>query len=127
MGCGQFFMSSETMFQHILREHLGARQLEDGKFENTSNRQYKCLWDRCHRFKSAPATKLLDIANHIKVHLPPRHVPRKEPEHFGPPPAKKSKPSYIISAPKRSLIFQVTAQVYLFFNDDYLYIITSNL
>ncbi|KAK0121168.1 Chromatin structure-remodeling complex protein rsc9 [Cadophora gregata f. sp. sojae] len=108
--CGQFFMSPETMFQHILREHLGARQLEDGKFENTSNRQYKCLWDRCHRFKSAPATKLLDIANHIKVHLPPRHVPRNEPEHSGPPPAKKSKPSYIISAPKRSLIFQVTAQ-----------------
>ncbi|KAG4420036.1 hypothetical protein IFR04_006795 [Cadophora malorum] len=108
--CGQFFMSPETMFQHILREHLGAREMEDGKFENTSNRQYRCLWDRCHRFKSAPATKLLDIANHIKVHLPPRHVPRKEPEHFGPPPAKKSKPSYIISAPKRSLIFQVTAQ-----------------
>ncbi|PVH78467.1 hypothetical protein DL98DRAFT_656172 [Cadophora sp. DSE1049] len=108
--CGQFFMSPETMFQHILREHLGARQLEGGKFENTSNRQYRCLWDRCHRFKSAPATTLLDIANHIKVHLPPRHVPRKEPEHFGPPPAKKSKPSYIISAPKRSLIFQVTAQ-----------------
>ncbi|XMA17336.1 hypothetical protein WAI453_010127 [Rhynchosporium graminicola] len=108
--CGQFFMSPETMFQHILKEHLGARQLEDGKFENSSTQAYKCLWDQCHRFKSAPAAKLLDIANHIKVHLPPRHVPRKEPESSGPPPAKKLKPSYIIPAPKRSLVFQVTAQ-----------------
>ncbi|KAL2069518.1 hypothetical protein VTL71DRAFT_14197 [Oculimacula yallundae] len=109
-SCGQFFMSPEAMFQHILREHLGARQTEDGKFDNTSGRSYTCLWDRCHRFKTAPATKLLDIAHHIKVHLPPRHVPRKEPENSGPPPAKKLKPSYIIPAQKRSLIFQVTAQ-----------------
>jgi chromatin structure-remodeling complex subunit RSC9 len=109
-ACGEFFMSPESMYQHILKDHLGATQLEDGKFDNTGGREYLCYWDRCHRFKTAPATKLLQIARHIKVHLPPKPSPAKDsPDYFGPPPAKKLKPSYIKSPPKQAYKYQLTA------------------
>ncbi|KAI6715192.1 hypothetical protein PZA11_006023 [Diplocarpon coronariae] len=107
--CGQFFMSPESMFQHILKAHLGATQLPDGKFENTATRKYTCLWEKCHRFKSKPATKLSEIANHIKVHLPPRPSSRKESDSAGSPPAKKPRQSYVIPGTKRSLVWYQTA------------------
>jgi chromatin structure-remodeling complex subunit RSC9 len=108
--CGQFFMSPESMYQHILKAHLGATQLDDGKFENAQDHEYMCLWDRCHRFKSAPATKLSEIATHIKVHLPPRPTSTSvSPDYFGPPPAKRWKPSYLVSPPKQAFQYQVTA------------------
>jgi chromatin structure-remodeling complex subunit RSC9 len=108
--CGEFYMSPESMYQHILKDHLGATQLEDGKFENSGEQEYTCHWDRCHRFKAAPATKLLQIARHIKVHLPPRPSALKDsPDYFGPPPAKKLKPSYIKSPRRQAFKYQVTA------------------
>ncbi|EKD13911.1 uncharacterized protein L3040_005477 [Drepanopeziza brunnea f. sp. 'multigermtubi'] len=110
--CGQFFMSPESMFRHILKAHLGGGQNADGKFDNApTGRDYTCLWNRCERYHSkAPATRLSQIANHIKVHLSPRAVARKEIVDFaGPPPAKRSRASYIIPGPKRSLTFYQTA------------------
>jgi len=107
--CGQFFMSPEEMYKHILQSHLGAIPLENGRFENTTS-TYTCLWDQCRRFASTPATDLSQIATHIKVHLPPRpSVVKDTTEQSGPPPAKKLKPSYIISPPKQTFKFQVTA------------------
>jgi chromatin structure-remodeling complex subunit RSC9 len=108
--CGKFFMSPESMYQHILKDHLSATQSEDGKFDNTRDQEYTCYWDRCHRFKTAPATKLLQIARHIKVHLPPRPSATKDsPDYFGPPPAKKLKPSFIKSPPRQAYKYQLTA------------------
>jgi chromatin structure-remodeling complex subunit RSC9 len=107
--CGEFFMSPESMYQHILKDHHGANQLEDGKFENTLG-EYICYWDRCHRFKAEHATNLLQLARHIKVHLPPKSSPAKPSQtYFGPSPAKKQKLSYIIPAPSHTLDFIVTA------------------
>jgi chromatin structure-remodeling complex subunit RSC9 len=46
----------------------------------------------------------LQLARHIKVHLPPKATPAKtSPPYFGPPPAKKLKPSYIIPPPSYPL------------------------
>lgn len=107
--CGQFFMSPEEMHKHILQTHLGATPVENGKFQNTES-SFTCQWDHCRRFAAAPATSLSQIASHIKVHLPPRPSATKESaEHLGPPPAKRSKPSYIISPPKQSFKWQNTA------------------
>lgn len=106
--CGQFFMSPEEMYNHILQSHLGAKPTTEGKFENTDSK-YTCLWDQCRRFIATPATSLEQIATHIKVHLPPRHSPTKESaEHSGAPPAKKMKPSYITPAPRQVFRYQST-------------------
>ncbi|TVY30982.1 Chromatin structure-remodeling complex subunit [Lachnellula hyalina] len=109
--CNKFFMSPEEMYRHILRDHVGAPELEDGKFDNSQVGQYTCEWEHCRRFKGKPATKLLQLATHIKVHLPPRRVPaaNKDSEYLGPPPAKKLKPSYIISPPKQAFMLHFTA------------------
>jgi chromatin structure-remodeling complex subunit RSC9 len=107
--CGEFFMSPEQMYQHILRNHIGAIPMEDGKFENTGG-QYTCYWASCHRFQESPATKLVQLANHIKIHLP-----RKRPadadslNYFGQQPAKKQKPSYIVAPPKQAFQYHMTA------------------
>jgi len=107
--CGDFFGSPESMYQHILKTHLNAVQKEDGKFENREC-DYICLWDRCQRFKTAPATKLAQIAAHIKIHLPPKpsESVKDGSDIVGPPPAKKMKPSYIIPPKKIAFTWQPT-------------------
>lgn len=107
--CSQFFMSTEEMYKHILQTHLGATPIDNGTFQNTES-NFTCLWDQCRRFAAAPATNLSQIAAHIKVHLPPRpSVTKESAEHVGPPPAKRLKPSYIISPPKQSFKWHNTA------------------
>ena len=97
---GQYHMSPEDMYRHILKDHLGESPRPDGKFENVEAK-YTCQWDRCHRFKAAPASNLAEIARHIKVHLAPALSAPKNAENSGPP-AKKRKTSYRISAKKQS-------------------------
>ncbi|RDL37043.1 ARID-like protein [Venustampulla echinocandica] len=108
--CGEFFMSPEEMYKHMLQDHIHAQLLPDGKFDNTQEGQYVCQWDSCSRFKTAPATKLAQLGQHIKVHLPPRPsaASRGSNEH-GPPPSKKLKPSYILSSPKQKFKYETTA------------------
>jgi chromatin structure-remodeling complex subunit RSC9 len=98
--CNRFFTSPQSMYQHILKDHVGAQQTEDGKFENTSMNIYTCNWERCHRFKSRPATKLSELATHIKVHLTPAASSLRD-SADGPPPSKRSKPSYVIPGAKK--------------------------
>ncbi|KAE8453338.1 hypothetical protein EG329_011406 [Mollisiaceae sp. DMI_Dod_QoI] len=105
----EYFMSPEQLYRHILKTHLGATQQEDGKFENTSGQQYTCLWNGCNRFKAGPATSLLQIATHIKVHLSPKPTSRRDTEFGSQPPAKRLKPSYIVSPTKLAFSYQVTA------------------
>lgn len=111
LPCGEFFMSPEEKYQHILKDHLGAMQQQDGKFTNTLG-EYTCQWDRCRRFKDAPANSMAQIATHIKVHLPPSRtssLPKESPDYFGQPAAKRLKPSYIISPPRQTFTYQYTA------------------
>lgn len=109
--CDKFFMSAEEMYKHILRDHVGATEVEDGKFENDQAGPYICQWNRCRRFETEPATKLLQLAMHIKVHLPPQRVSTKSKEidYLSPPPNKKSKLSYVVLPPKQAFLLQYTA------------------
>jgi chromatin structure-remodeling complex subunit RSC9 len=110
LPCGEFFMSPEQKYQHILKDHLGATQRPDGQFNNTQG-EYTCQWDRCQRFKNAPETSLEKMGTHIKVHLPPPRssIPKDSPDYFGQPPSKRWKPSYMISPPRKSFTYQYTA------------------
>ncbi|KAA8565697.1 hypothetical protein EYC84_009542 [Monilinia fructicola] len=111
--CGEFFMTPEAGYQHILKTHLGAQLNAENKFVNSAaNQQYVCAWDTCSRFRSSPATKLSEVATHIKVHLPPKRIPaseRESQEASGPPPTKKLKPSYIVQPPRISFKYHFTA------------------
>jgi chromatin structure-remodeling complex subunit RSC9 len=107
--CGEFFMSPEQMYQHILRNHIGAIPMENGQFENTTG-QYMCYWNACEHFHSSPASKLVPFATHIKTHLPRRKpsVAKDSPDYFGQSAPKKQRPSYIIFPPKQIFQYQVT-------------------
>ncbi|ESZ90144.1 hypothetical protein SBOR_9471 [Sclerotinia borealis F-4128] len=111
--CGEFFMTPEAGYQHILKTHFGAQLNAENKYQNSAaNQQYVCAWDTCSRFRSSPATKLSEVATHIKVHLPPKRTPaneRESQEISGPPPAKKFKPSYIVQPPRISFKYHFTA------------------
>lgn len=108
--CEQYFMAPEKMYHHILTAHLGATVRPDGSFDNSQVGKYVCLWNKCHRFKDAPATKLSRIAGHIKVHLPPPPSSSQDSaESSGMPPAKKQKPSYVVTPHKQVFSYQVTA------------------
>jgi chromatin structure-remodeling complex subunit RSC9 len=97
---GEFHMSPEDMYRHILKDHLGQSPRSDGKFGNVEAK-FTCQWDRCHRFKAVPSTNLAEIARHIKVHLPPASSAAKTAGYSGPP-AKKRKTSYRMSPKKQS-------------------------
>ncbi|QSZ36094.1 hypothetical protein DSL72_007219 [Monilinia vaccinii-corymbosi] len=111
--CGDFFMTPEAGYQHILKTHFGAQLNAENKFINSAaSQQYVCAWDTCSRFRSSPATKLSEVATHIKVHLPLKRIltSEREPQEVsGPPPAKKLKPSYIVQPPRISFKYHFTA------------------
>lgn len=102
--CNRFFASPEAMYEHILKEHVGAKQREDGKYENTEMKLYSCHWARCQRFRSQPATKLSELAAHIKVHLPPAASSADAADVQST--TKRSKPSYIVPGSKKHWLSQ---------------------
>jgi chromatin structure-remodeling complex subunit RSC9 len=110
--CGEFFMSPEQMYNHILVSHVRAKQLEDGKFENTkddASSTYVCQWNRCHRFAGGPATSMAQLASHVKMHLTPNPVGAGKESNGVAPPAKRYKPSYMKTPPRRTFKWRVTA------------------
>jgi len=98
--CNRFFGSPKTMYDHILRDHIGAVRREDGKYENSSSANYTCHWEGCHKFRRTnPAKDLAEVASHLKVHLPPSASSLKE---LGDnPSSKRQKPSYIVPGAKK--------------------------
>jgi chromatin structure-remodeling complex subunit RSC9 len=105
--CGEFFMSPDEMFRHIMQVHLRASPLADGKFVNQEN-NYACYWDKCNRFQEQPTRRLAHLASHIKLHLPPTHS-AKPTSSAGPPSVKRTKLSYIIPGVKQPFHWQQTA------------------
>jgi chromatin structure-remodeling complex subunit RSC9 len=114
--CGYFFHTPEEVYKHILLTHMGAEQREDGLFINTTERRYVCLWEKCRRFHDSPVSKLMDLARHIKTHLPPPHAKEAKDtngtkdlnEYLGAPPAKRRKPSYRVAPKKQAFSYQIT-------------------
>lgn len=108
-SCGQFFMSPQAMYQHILTFHLDAQHDENGKFINISDKKYICCWGKCQKFIAEPATKLSQIASHVKAHLPPRASSRENLDSTIQPPAKKHKHSYIVPSQRQKFTYNITA------------------
>lgn len=102
---GEFHLSPEDMYQHIIKDHLGEAPRNDGKFENVEAK-FVCHWGRCHRFKATPATNLAEIARHIKIHCRPAASGPKTVEYAGPP-AKKQKTSYRIPPKKQPFLYYI--------------------
>ncbi|KAH8684771.1 hypothetical protein BGZ60DRAFT_398282 [Tricladium varicosporioides] len=107
--CGEFYMTPEDMYRHVLRDHVKAHELEDGTFDNTKFDSFYCFWGKCKRFDHTPTDKLSSFGRHLKVHLKPRISTKSSIDNYGPPPAKKLKPSYINAAPRQPFQYQVTA------------------
>ncbi|KAG0645857.1 RSC complex subunit rsc9 [Hyphodiscus hymeniophilus] len=99
---GEFHLSAEDMYKHILQDHLGATPNADGKFEN-DEAKYNCSWDRCYRFKTVAASNLAEIARHVKIHCPPAPSASKSADYSGGQ-SKKRKTSYRIPAKKQTFL-----------------------
>ncbi|KAG9238914.1 hypothetical protein BJ875DRAFT_449854 [Amylocarpus encephaloides] len=104
--CGEFFMSPQEMFFHIMELHLHTPMSPGVIFTNRGG-QFTCAWGSCTRFHHHPATRLSDLASHIKLHLPPSHIPKAQAE--GPSAAKKAKLSYVTPPVKVNFRWQQTA------------------
>jgi chromatin structure-remodeling complex subunit RSC9 len=64
--CGEFFMTPEQMYDHILTTHVFASKNPDGRFLN-EEKAIMCRWKGCHR--GAEKMKLAAWASHIKIHV----------------------------------------------------------
>jgi chromatin structure-remodeling complex subunit RSC9 len=101
--CGEFFMSPNEMFRHIMQTHLRASPLADGKFANQEN-SYACYWGDCNRFHQTPATKLVQLASHIKLHLPTAKPTNQQGSQ-----SRRTKLSYVIPGVRQPFHWQQTA------------------
>jgi chromatin structure-remodeling complex subunit RSC9 len=66
--CGQFYLSQEQMWSHILMGHLGEEKREDGKFENVE-KEYLCTWGDCTKIDKPTKSSLHDHSRHINTHI----------------------------------------------------------
>jgi chromatin structure-remodeling complex subunit RSC9 len=113
--CGEFFMGPEQMYEHVLTAHASAYKNQEGKFVNEEG-MFACHWNGCHKFESGSSMKLSQFGNHIKIHVTAQAAAQanalgKESHINGfldGLPAKKSKPSWIEPAVKRTWLFVET-------------------
>ncbi|KAK3682571.1 hypothetical protein B0T22DRAFT_288540 [Podospora appendiculata] len=67
--CGSWHLSTETMWEHILNDHLSeARSTEDQKFKNKEG-LYVCAWDSCAKYRQPTQLHLNQLMLHVKTHL----------------------------------------------------------
>ncbi|KAK4128514.1 hypothetical protein N657DRAFT_607975 [Parathielavia appendiculata] len=68
LKCGRWNLTAETMWQHILIDHLCEAPGEDGKFHNRES-PLICLWDGCTKYPKPVKLQLAQFMTHIKTHL----------------------------------------------------------
>lgn len=68
LQCNALHISGESMYNHILADHVGAPKTE-GKFKNET-KEYQCLWAGCKKYLSPHQMQTAQFASHIKIHLP---------------------------------------------------------
>lgn len=98
--CNRFFGSPKTMYDHILKEHIGAVRTDDGKYQNSTAVRYACRWQGCHKFSQTKQAKdLAELATHLKVHLPPPVSMARDANEVSS--SKRQKSSYIVPGAKK--------------------------
>ncbi|CCC13101.1 unnamed protein product [Sordaria macrospora k-hell] len=68
MVCGAWHLTTESMWNHILTQHLGEAPGTDNKFSNKEG-TYSCHWDSCRRYPTPTKLNLMQLMMHIKTHL----------------------------------------------------------
>ncbi|KAK3941682.1 hypothetical protein QBC46DRAFT_99046 [Diplogelasinospora grovesii] len=66
--CGAWYISAETMWQHIMADHLAETPGEDGKFANREG-EFRCCWDTCTKYREPTKLHLMQFTMHIRTHL----------------------------------------------------------
>ena len=74
--CGQFFINSEKMFEHVLSTHFGGAKTEDGHWDFSATAATRptpqdCYWAGCHFFSRHPHDEVSvpTLGMHVKLHL----------------------------------------------------------
>lgn len=89
--CSSWHLSADTMWDHILTDHLGeTRSAEGNKFPNKEG-MYACYWDNCTKYRTPTKLPLVQFMTHIKTHLKTeearqRHLAATQQQDAPPPP-----------------------------------------
>jgi chromatin structure-remodeling complex subunit RSC9 len=66
--CGKFYIQTESMWNHILTDHISATKNEQGQFDNVE-KEYTCHWGDCVRYQRPTKLHLQEFARHINGHV----------------------------------------------------------
>jgi chromatin structure-remodeling complex subunit RSC9 len=103
--CGEFFMTPEQMYNHVLTSHALAHKRDDGKFAN-EERSLLCQWKGCRKTMKPEPMKMAEFASHIKIHVMAQAAASAKDisssGYLDGPPTKKLKPSWIEPAIKQA-------------------------
>ncbi|EGS19920.1 putative chromatin structure-remodeling complex protein [Thermochaetoides thermophila DSM 1495] len=66
--CGSWHLTAETMWRHILVDHLREPITSDGKFQNREA-AFSCHWDGCTKYRTPTKQRLAQLMAHVKTHL----------------------------------------------------------
>jgi len=66
--CGNWFVSAESMYEHIIQHHLGQERGEDNRFRNTEV-EISCKWADCRKYSQPSKMRLASFMAHVKTHL----------------------------------------------------------
>ena len=68
--CGQWQSSPQTLWSHILTDHLSISKTEDGQsFSNMAKGSYVCRWAGCGH-STSPESNPREIGLHVRLHVP---------------------------------------------------------
>lgn len=76
LQCNGFYINAESMYNHILSDHVGVPKREDGKFKS-EKKEYQCLWKGCRKYLSPHEMSTATFASHISIHLPRHNTPEE--------------------------------------------------
>lgn len=101
--CGQFFLKSEQLWNHVLTAHLGETKNDHGQYENTE-KSFVCTWGECTRFDTPVKMHLQEFARHINAHISTM-LPSSDAQ------TKSQQRPWIIPAQTMALTYEETAMV----------------
>lgn len=102
--CSKLYVQSESMWNHILSEHLGATKNESGQYDNTET-EYICTWGECTRYRTPTKLHLQDFARHINGHVSAALAPKRNAGGHG----RRSSRSWVIPGRTMTLTYEETA------------------
>ncbi|KAK2074743.1 hypothetical protein P8C59_008926 [Phyllachora maydis] len=66
--CGDWHLTAEKMWEHILVDHVGEKRGEDNKFHNKEI-TCTCRWAKCVKYPKPATLQLFAFGGHVKTHI----------------------------------------------------------